>query len=419
VIVTARTADNYKSLNYRYTSATDAVLYRRSDSSPEDYGSHPGTNTGVKSNNLPNMIVTYADDCHDLHCAAPTALTVSNVTTDGAELAWEGDATSYVVNYKPANADEWATAIATTNAYTLTDLEQNTEYMVRVKGDCGTIGQSTEAAAAFTTVATCIAPQDIAVEIVAHTVNVSWLPVEGINDYEAVITGIDNNTNITLDVHNASQFNLTGLVEGGQYDVKVRAICGENETSDWTEINFTMPAICPAPLGLATTEVGQNAATLIWFAGAASAWTVEYGYAGFTLGTGTQVSVNEATTTLTGLNAYSTYDVYVKADCGLGYESNWSSKLTFNTECGPITITAQHPWTEGFESYTGSDNLAFDNCWATPEMSNYNSPFIYRNYATTAHTGKNTAELKGDNGEVSTLVFPAFTNPLADLQFSY
>lgn len=418
VVVTARTADNYKQLNYRYTSVTDAVLYRRSDSYP-DYGSHPGTNTGTKASNLPNMIVSYTDDCHDLHCAAPTALTVSNVTTDGAELAWEGDATSYVVSYKATTDDEWATATATTNAYTLTGLNQNTEYMVRVKGDCGTIGQSTEAAAAFTTVATCIAPQDIAVEIVAHTVNVSWLPVEGINDYEAVITGIGNSTNITLDVHNASQFNLTGLVEGGQYDVKVRAICGETETSDWTEVDFTMPTICPAPLGLAATEVGQNNATLTWFAGAASAWTVEYGYAGFTLGTGTQVSVDEATATLTGLNAYSTYDVYVKADCGLGYESNWSSKLTFTTECGPITITAQHPWTEGFESYTGSGNLAFDNCWATPEMSHYNSPFIYRDYATAAHTGKNSVELKGDNEEVSTLVFPAFTNPLADLQFTY
>lgn len=419
VIVTARKG-TWKSLYYRYTSTTGAVLERHSDSSPDNYGEHPGSNTGAINSYLPNVKFDYTGYiCGDAHCAVPANLTVSNVTTDGAELAWEGDATSYVVSYKATTDDEWATATTTTNAYTLTGLNQNTEYMVRVKGDCGTIGQSTEAAAAFTTVATCIAPQDIAVEIVAHTVNVSWLPVEGINDYEAVITGIGNSTNFTLDVHNASQFNLTGLVEGGQYDVKVRAICGENETSDWTEIDFTMPAICPAPLGLAATEVGQNNATLTWFAGAASAWTVEYGYAGFTLGTGTQVSVNEATATLTGLNAYSTYDVYVKADCGLGYESNWSSKLTFTTECGPITITAQHPWTEGFESYTGSGNLAFDNCWATPEMSHYNSPFIYRNYATAAHTGKNSVELKGDNGEITTLVFPAFTNPLADLQFTY
>jgi len=418
VIVTARTAQAYNSVQYRYTSATNGVLYRRSDSSPESYGNHPGSNTGVQSSYLPNMLVDYTGSvCGDLVCAAPTALTISDVTTDGAELAWEGDATSYVVSYKPANADEWATAIATTNAYTLTDLEQNTAYMVRVKGDCGTVGLSTEAAATFTTEANCPAPQNLTATAVAHTVNVNWLPVNGVNAYEVHVTG--NNADITLNVTNASQTNLTGLAEGAAYTIAVRAICGEGVTSDWSTINFTMPTICPAPTGLAVVNKTENSANITWNAGDASAWAVEYGYSGFTLGTGTQVAVSNNTATLIGLNGYTTYDVYVKANCGLGFQSNWSSKLTFTTECGPITITAQHPWTEGFESYSGSGNLAFDNCWATPEMSHYNSPFIYRNYSTAAHTGKNSAELKGDNGEVTTLVFPVFTNPLADLQFTY
>ena len=417
VIVTARTAGAYNGVQYRYTSQSNSVLYRRSDSSPESYGAHPGTNTGTMSSYLPNMLVTYADDCNDLHCAAPTALTVSDVTTNGAELAWEGDATSYVVSYKATADDEWTNATVTTNAYTLTGLNQNTDYMVRVKGDCGTIGMSNEIAAAFTTVATCIAPQNLTATAVTHTVNVNWLPVNGINAYEVHVTG--NNTDFTIDVTNASQTNISGLVEGAAYTIAVRAVCGQDETSEWSTINFTMPTICPAPTGLAVANKTENSANITWNAGDASAWTVEYGYNGFTLGTGTQVALSNNTVALTGLNGYTTYDVYVKANCGLGFESNWSSKLTFTTECGPITITAQHPWTEGFESYSGSGNLAFDNCWATPEMSHYNSPFIYRNYATTAHTGVNTVELKGDNEEISTLVLPAFTNPLADLQFSY
>ncbi len=418
VIVTARKG-TWKSLNYRYTPTTGAVLERHSDSSPESYGEHPGSNTGSINSYLPNVKFDYTGYvCSDAHCATPANLTVSNVTTTGATLHWEaGDATAWKVSYKEAEADQWVNVDVTDNTYTLTDLTPNTDYTVRVKGDCGTIGQSTEAAAAFTTVATCIAPQNLTSTAVTHTVNVSWLPVEGINAYEVHVTG--NNTDFTMNVQNASQANISSLVEGATYTFAVRAVCGQDETSDWSTINFTMPTICAAPTGLALTDKGQNTATVTWNAGDANAWTVEYGYAGFTLGTGTQVSVDEATATLTGLNAYNTYDVYVKTDCGLGYESNWSSKVTFTTECGPITITAQHPWTEGFESYTGSGNLAFDNCWATPEMSYYNSPFIYRNFATVAHTGNNSVELKGDNGEVTTLVFPAFTNPLADLQFSY
>ena len=419
VIVTARTAQAYQSVQYRYTSLSNTVLYRRSDSSPESYGAHPGTNTGTTSSYLPNMKIDFTGYvCGDAVCAAPTDLSVDNVTTTSADLNWEaGNATAWKVNYKKAEADEWVTVNVTDNTYTLTDLAPNTNYMVRVMADCGTVGTSEEAAAAFTTVATCIAPQNLTATAVTHTVNVSWLPVDGINAYEVHVTG--NNTDFTMNVQNASQTNISSLVEGATYTIAVRAICGQDETSDWSTINFIMPTICAVPTGLAVPNKGQNTATVTWNAGDASAWTVEYGYSGFTLGTGTQVNVNAPTVNLTGLNAYSTYDVYVKANCGLGYESNWSSKLSFTTECGPITITAQHPWTEGFESYSGSGNLAFDNCWATPEMSHYNSPFIYRNYTTTAHTGVNSTELKGDNGEISTLVLPAFTNPLADLQFSY
>ena len=421
VVVTARTADNYKSLNYRYTSVSGSVLYRRSDSSPENYGSHPGTNSGSSSSNLPNMMVDFLGYvCGDEHCAAPADLTVSNITTTGATLNWEaGDATAWVLGYKAENTDEWTIVNLTDNQYELTDLVQNTSYAVRVMADCGTVGMSSEAAVNFTTVANCIAPQNLTADVAAHTVNVSWLPVDGINAYEAVVTGTNNDFTTSLNIQNGSQFDLTGLAEGGQYNIKVRAICSEEETSDWSAIDFTMPTICVAPTGLTVVENGENAATITWNAGFANAWTVEYGAAGFTLGTGTQVLVNENTITLTGLNAYSYYDVYVMADCGLGYLSEWSSKLGFRTECGPITITAENPWIEDFESYTGSGNLAFDDCWATPEMTSFNSPFIYRNYASAAHSGKNSAELKGNSGAVATLVLPAFTNSLSDLQFSY
>ena len=421
VVVTSRTADNYKMLYYRYTSASNTVLYRRSDSSPDDYASHPGTNSGVLSNNLANMKIDYTGYiCGDAHCVAPADFTVSNITTTSAILDWEaGDATAWVLGYKADYADDWTILNLTDNHYELTGLDQNTNYAVRLMTDCGADGMSSEAIVNFTTVANCIAPQNLTAVAHAHTVNVSWLPVDGINEYVAVVTGINNDFTVTLNVQNGSQFDLSGLAEGGQYNIKVRAICGEEETSDWSVIDFTMPTICPAPTGLSVLENGQNAATITWNAGDASSWVVEYGAAGFTLGNGIQMSTAENTVTLTGLNPYSYYDVYVMADCGLGYQSVWSDKMNFKTECGPITITQENPWGEDFESYTGSGNLAFDDCWATPEMTSFNSPFIYRNYSAAAHSGKNSAELKGNSGAVATLVLPEFTNNLADLQFSY
>ncbi len=418
-IVTSRTAANYNSVNYRYTNKSNAVLYRRSDSDAGN-ANYPGTNTGSLANTLPNMRLDFTGYvCGDEHCAAPAELTVSDVTTNSAVLNWEGNADSYVLSCKAADAADWMTINVTGNTYTLNDLDQNTAYMVRVKADCGSIGMSDEAVVNFTTVATCIAPQNLAIEAHAHTVNVSWLPVADINQYQVQVTGLNDDVDFVVDVQNASQTNITNLVEGHTYYIAVRAICGEESQSAWTVGVFTMPAICPAPTGLYAQEVTENMAAITWNAGDASAWTVECGPAGFSLGEGTQIVVNENAITLTGLNAYSSYDVYVKADCGLGYESNWSSKLNFTTQCGFITVTQDNPWIEDFERYSGSGNLAFDDCWATPELTSFNSPFIYRNYTPASHSGRNSAELKGNSGAVATLVLPAFTNPLSDLQFSY
>lgn len=421
VVVASRTAPSYKSLYYKATdNNTNAVMYRWNDYDAS-YASHPGTNTATGRNaNLPNMIVTYADDCHDLHCATPTELTVSDITTNGAVLNWEaGDATAWQVNYMSAYDEEWTTVEVTENTYTLTGLDQNTTYYVRVKTNCGTVGMSGEAALGFTTVANCVAPQELTVTANTHTVNVNWTPIEGVNEYVVEVKGLDDDALFVLNVLNASQTNLTGLTEGNMYLISVKSICGEQEVSDWTSVNFTMPTICSAPAGMQVVEKDANSATITWTDNGAESWTVEYGEMGFALGTGTQIVVNENTVTLTGLNGYSNYDVYAKADCGLGYVSNWSSKFSFKTDCGPITVTQENPWVEDFESYTGSGNLAFDDCWATPEMTSFNSPFIYRNYAAAAHSGKNSAELKGNSGAVATLVLPEFTNNLMDLQFSY
>ena len=421
VVVASRTAPSYKSLYYKATgNNTNAVMYRWNDYDAS-YASHPGTNTATGRNaNLPNMIVTYADDCHDLHCATPTELTVSDITTNGAVLNWEaGDATAWQVNYMSAYDEEWTTVEVTENTYTLTGLDQNTTYYVRVKANCGTVGMSGEAALGFTTVANCVAPQELTVTANTHTLNVNWTPVEGVNEYVVEVKGLDDDALFVLNVLNASQTNLTGLTEGNMYLISVKSVCGEQEVSDWTSVNFTMPTICSAPAGMQVVEKDANSATITWTDNGAEFWTVEYGEMGFALGTGTQIVVNENTVTLTGLNGYSNYDVYAKADCGLGYVSNWSSKFSFKTDCGPITVTQENPWVEDFESYTGSGNLAFDDCWATPEMTSYNSPFIYRNYAAAAHSGKNSAELKGNSGAVATLVLPEFTNNLMDLQFSY
>ena len=109
---------------------------------------------------------------------------------------------------------------------------------------------------------------------------------------------------------------------------------------------------CVAPTNLSILSTTSSDATIYWNGGSATGWNVEYGAAGFSLGSGTGAQASNDTTTLTGLNASTSYDVYVQADCG----SSWTGPLNFSTASSCLVST--FPYTEGFES--GSPNLS---CW--------------------------------------------------------
>ena len=85
--------------------------------------------------------------------------------------------------------------------------------------------------------------------------------------------------------------------------------------------------------------------------------------------------------------------------------------------CNPISVS-DSAWFEDFEGYLGSGNVMFQ-CWATPATSSYGSPFIYCGWAPSCHSGTNSAEMKGNSGEVCVLVLPEFTNDINTLRLTF
>ena len=78
-----------------------------------------------------------------------------------------------------------------------------------------------------------------------------------------------------------------------------------------------------------TATADNTSVTLSWTEnGTATAWDIEYGTQGFTPGTGTTVSVTTNPYTITGLATGTTYDFYVRANCGGGDESDWSGVVS-------------------------------------------------------------------------------------------
>ena len=117
---------------------------------------------------------------------------------------------------------------------------------------------------------------------------------------------------------------------------------------------------CPAPSGQYVANVAPTTADLGWTEnGTAAAWEIELGPTGFTpTGTGTAVVTNPYT--WGGLTAGTTYDWYVRADCGTSY-STWTGPHTFTT---PNAITI--PYAFGFEVSTKgdwNDDPSTDDAW--------------------------------------------------------
>jgi len=105
-------------------------------------------------------------------------------------------------------------------------------------------------------------------------------------------------------------------------------------TPDPGAIEFTPPA-CAQPSSLVVTNITNSSADLGWTEnGTATMWDIEWGAAGFTpTGTPTIVGTTTNPHNITGLTDLTTYDFYVRADCG-GTESGWSGPFSFTTTCG-------------------------------------------------------------------------------------
>lgn len=127
---------------------------------------------------------------------------------------------------------------------------------------------------------------------------------------------------------------------------------------------------CPAPANISIDEAGFEEVTLSWV-GTGTDYNLEYGPIGFVFGTGTLLEdqVGE-TLVLDGLEAATSYDLYLQADCGGGLFSSWT---------GPVTFTTADPCQVPFDVQTVVDAAsatitfsaaptvgAFDLQWGTP-----------------------------------------------------
>jgi len=138
---------------------------------------------------------------------------------------------------------------------------------------------------------------------------------------------------------------------------------------------------CHKPSDQTESSITSSTATLGWTAvGSASNWQVEYGEAGFTQGTGTTVSCSTNSYNLTGLDISTSYDWYVRSDCGGGDYSDWIGYSRFSTdgssvvdpsylECFDAVSTPAFP---AFVTVENTNSDAYQ--WETTTTTYYSAP---------------------------------------------
>ena len=179
-------------------------------------------------------------------CFAPTGVTVSNITFDGATIAWtpgENEST-WEVNITGPSYDQ--TFTTTTNSYAVSGLASNELFTVRVRALCSETQQSDWSQPAQFTTERCQPVTGVtATATTFETATVTWNPtMDGSGNYEVEygLSGFRQGDGTRVTVTGATIYAISGLDEETSYDVYVRSICTAGLTSEWSAVStFTTP----------------------------------------------------------------------------------------------------------------------------------------------------------------------------------
>src|SRR5690554_2492028 len=155
--------------------------------------------------------------------------------------------------------------------------------------------------------------------------------------------------------------------------------CGEisySEAEDYTVSVVPVPSCIP-PNGLAVDGVSYDTADISWMS-TGTLFDVEFGETGFTP-TGNPspgyAGITNPYVTLTGLDAETYYQFYVRQDCGDGDTSLWAGPYPFYTGYCIPTSTWDEEWNriKGFSTTDGYTNISNENNGTDNDYSNFSN----------------------------------------------
>ena len=267
-------------------------------------------------------------------CNATSNLAANNITISSADISWDvvSSAESYNLEYKKASDTEWESTPVTTNSYSLSGLDTDTEYQFKVATICSFGSSNFSATFSFNTDYICTVPSNLLVSnITATSTDLSWDAIEHAQSYDISYKKQSATTWTTVNVA-SNTHNILGLSASTNYDFKVKTKCDNDSESDFSATSSftTLELVCNIPDGLATIDIIVNSATLKWNTVIdASGFDVQYRESGTSSWTTESVIANSLD--ISALMSNTIYEFQVRTDCGEGNYSDYSSQSSFTT----------------------------------------------------------------------------------------
>src|SRR5690606_11603060 len=168
--------------------------------------------------------------------------------------------------------------------------------------------------------------------------------------------------NPTDNVFHPYVFNLdTTLLSGGDNYIAFRHNSVLNNWYYWVD-DFTVELLppCPEPSLLTANNIDHNSAELGWLSSGTD-FDIKWGATGFDVETEGELVTDFANGgTLTGLAPLTTYQFYVRQNCGYDGNSVWAGPISFTTACGILTPPTA---TQNFTGFTGAAPATLQ-CWS-------------------------------------------------------
>jgi phosphoribosyl-AMP cyclohydrolase len=347
-------------------------------------------------------------------CGVPTALSVSNITSNSSRLNWNAPASApssyelYIVTTNTPPTANTTNVLTSTTAGVgvLSGLSASTTYYYWIRSNCGTTKSAWVSGGSFTTIAalTCngasnglypaatFTPactggnEQIATDAYAgEYANVNILSNKQYTFTSSITTDyitVTNATGTVVYAHGQTPLNWSSDATSGliRYYLHSNANCGDQQSSRTRSIKCVDAPVsgCGVPTALSVSNITSNSSRLNWNAPASAPSSYEL-YIVTTNTPPTANTTNVLTSTTAGVGVLSvlapstTYYYWIRSNCG-ATKSAWVSGGSFTTTAALTCNGAAnglYPDATFTPACTGSNEQIVNNAYAG-EYSNVN-----------------------------------------------